>query len=276
MNTCPWPADFTSCGGDMCEPLKSMEPEDQAKFIQYATDTLDSSTNGIFGVCEVTIRPCTTGCESGMQWLSYFGRGPYPWGELSVGSWVPFLWAGQWYNLGCGCTNSCSCAIEGARSLLLPGPVQGVTKILVDGVELPASAYKVMYGRALVRTDGERWPACQDLLADPTEPNTFEVTYMKGVPVPTGGQLAVGKLACELAKAYCGDKSCELPQRLQTLTRQGVTIGFQDSFQNLDMGRTGIYAIDSWIASVTKPKPFVSVASPDKRPNGNRGSQWVR
>jgi hypothetical protein len=131
-------------------------------------------------------------------------------------------------------------------------------------VLIDPSAYRVMYSRLLVRIDGGVWPSCQNLLGDPeTDPDTFLVEYTKGVPVPVGGQMATGVLACELAKAYCNDSTCRLPQRLQTVTRQGVTIGFQDSFEDLKEGGTGIWAIDSWIVTITKVQPRASVRSVD-------------
>src|SRR5699024_472918 len=134
--------------------------------------------------------------------------------------------------------------------------------VRIDGNVLPDSAYRVDYGNILIRTDGQTWPAVQDMLADPSELNTFEVTYKRGIEVPAGGQFAAGVLACELAKAYCGDQTCELPKRVQTVTRQGVTVGFMDQFEGLEEGKTGIWSIDSWIASVNRVGTFASVMSP--------------
>jgi hypothetical protein len=151
---------------------------------------------------------------------------------------------------------------SGPTVLNLPGPVQSVSKVLIDGVVLPATSYRVANQRQLIRTDGETWPSCQDMLAASTEPNTFEVTYVRGIPVPIGGQVAAGSLACELAKAACGDESCALPQRLQSITRQGLTVAMQLEGETFD-SQTGIWAIDSWVASVNKPKSFVSVRSVD-------------
>jgi hypothetical protein len=86
--------------------------------------------------------------------------------------------------------------------------------------------------------------------------NTFQITYQRGVPVPTGGQLAAGLLACEYAKALCNDSSCQLPKRVQSISRQGVTVAaVLDSFDDIDTGHTGIWLIDSWVASVTKSAP---------------------
>jgi len=255
---CYWPVDYTSC--KECEALTSLDPEERAKFEQIASDMMWAWSDRLFGVCEVVIRPCRNDCGAGGSTPTFWGRGPYGGAERQ---WTPVLIGGVMHNMGCGCAGACTCAEEGPTSLRLPGPVEAVTRVTVDGHLIPPTAYRVMYSRLLVRTDGGVWPKCQDLLAEADKPNTFEVAYRKGVPVPIGGQMATGVLACEMAKAYCGDDTCRLPQRIQTITRQGMTIGFQDSFEDLKQGGTGIWAIDSWIASITMPRASASVRSVD-------------
>lgn len=258
-DSCYWPVDYSSC--NECEALTSLSPEERAKFEQIASDMLWAWTDGVFGICEVTVRPCRSDCAGVPGGDTFWGRGPYPSGGHM---WTPVLIGGVVHNIGCGCAGVCSCAEEGPTSLRLPGPVQAVDRVTVDGrVLLPQLQYRVAYQRLLIRTDGGVWPKCQDLLAESDKPNTFEVQYRKGVPVPIGGQMATGVLACELAKAYCNDSTCKLPQRLQTVTRQGVTMGFQDSFADLKEGGTGIYAIDSWITTINRPRPNATVRSPD-------------
>lgn len=267
---CNWPINYSACGatpGDPgadppipastgCKALDDLTPEEREAFEQMAAAMLWNWTGQVFGVCEVTIRPCRSGCASASRWReTFWGRGPYPWqGLIDSGSWVPLLIAGQWYNMGCGCAGTCSCAEEGPSALRLPGPIVTVSEVKIDGVALAPTEYQVLYSRLLVRLDGTPWPACQNLLADSGQPNTFEVTYSRGVEVPLGGQIAAGVLACELAKAACNDSSCQLPKRVQAITRQGVTIGFSDDFSGLDDGRTGIWLIDSWTASVKAPQ----------------------
>jgi len=92
----------------------------------------------------------------------------------------------------------------------------------------------------------------------------FAVTYRQGLEVPAGGRWAAGAYACELLAACMGG-DCELPQRVQTLTREGVTMSFLDPMEFLDHGRTGVAATDTWIASVN-PHGLVApstVYSPD-------------
>lgn len=271
---CDWPVSYADCSGE-CAAYENWPAESraemQAAFEQMAADLLSAWTNGLFGVCPTVIRPCTSDCGGPNPSSTFWGRGPrfdppFPragTGGFGTGSWVPILLNGAWSNLTCGCAGVCSCSMEGPTSLALPGPVQSVAGIRIDGVPLPPDAYRVASNRWLIRTDGGVWPACQNLLADASEEGTFEVTYLRGIPVPTGGQIAAGRLACELALAACNDGACALPARLQTITRQGITVGFMDTFEGLQDGHTGIWTIDAWIASVTRPKSTATVRSPD-------------
>lgn len=287
--TCPWPVLYADCGG-ACDysAWGEQAAAAQAVFEQMATDLLWNWTNRIFGACPVVYRPCRSECDGYQAYSTFWGRGPgydptFPrWGTSQgfnsagggvggTSGWVPVLIAGDWFNVGCGTCGEarCSCSLEdGTRSLRLPGPVQSVTEVLVDGEVLPPTAYRVDYGRLLIRTDGGTWPACQDLLAEPDQPNTWQVTYVKGVAVPVGGLVAAGRLACELSKSYCGDETCELPENMTQLTRQGLTVTFDSTWETLQAGGTGtgIWSIDGWVASVTRPKPFASVRSVDVKP----------
>ena len=255
---CDWPVSFAGCS--TCTPLDAMNVEEKALFEEAAVDYLWRWTDRVFGVCDVTIRPCRTQC-AGSEVPSFWGKGPFPGGHLPY--WVPVLIGGSWHNVLCGaCSGVCECE-GGTYSLRLPGPVVSVTTVMVDGEELPHESYRVDNKGALVRVDGQVWPPCQDIRSPSTEPGTFEVTYQRGTEVPTGGQIAAGVLACELAKAACNDASCALPQRVQSITRQGVTIAVLDAFDDVDAGHTGIWIIDSWVASVTKPRARSTVRSPD-------------
>src|SRR3546814_14899634 len=77
------------------------------------------------------------------------------------------------------------------------------------------------------------------------EADTWSILYNRGYPVPAGGQVAAGLLAVELAKAACGDKSCGLPQRVQAITRQGVTIAVLDAFADTDTRHTALWLLGS-------------------------------
>lgn len=235
-----YPSDCTAMD-EVAEPLV---------FEQIAADYLRAWTG--YGTCPVLLRPCRSDCDS---FATFWGYGPFTRGTAARKSrgfgWGPALINGQWYNLGCGaCGDDCSCG-SGAAALRLPGPVAAITTVLVGGELLHSSAYRVDNHALLVRTDGGAWPTCQDMSEPADGPNAFSVDYLHGIEVPIGGQLAAGALACELAKATIGDTSCQLPRRIQTIARQGLTTTFLDSMDDLDKGRTGIWLVDSWVASVT-------------------------
>lgn len=264
MAPCDWPIDYSACGG-ACKALNTLTLEQREQFEQAAIEILWNTTNRVFGVCEVTVRPCKIDCGGRNARSSFWGRGPFPWtGSIDAGSWVPLLIAGQWYNMGCGCAGKCQCDAEGPSALRLPGPVVSVEEVWVNGTQLDPSEYRVMYGRLLVRADGTAWPSCQNLLGDPmTDDDTFAIVYRRGVEVPQGGRLAAGMLACELAKAYCRDATCQLPQRISSVVRDGITVTLMDNFADLKDGSTGIWVIDNWTTSVNRPRPFAGVRSVD-------------
>lgn len=269
---CSWPVIWPDCDpdgepGPKCGPLVDMTEEQRQTWITLAGDLLSAWTSGQFGLCEVTLRPCRSNCHDGRS--TFYGSGP----GRSGAPWSPALVGGQWFNISCGtCGDRCSCGH--VEALTLPGPADSVVEVTIDGLVLDPAAYRIDNRRYLVRQDGGSWPDCQDLEADEDSPGTFVIRYLRGRPVPLGGQLAAGKLACELAKAACNDRGCELPRRVQSITRQDVSIQMLDTFDDLDEGRTGIWLIDSWLASVTKPARPTRVLSPDLPRERGRRTTW--
>lgn len=266
--TCPdWPITYP---GD-CMAMDAVA--DPLVFEQMAVAYLWNWTGRSYGTCPVAVRPCRSDCDGAS---TFWGWGPFPNGSAQGRMWGPALVNGQWLNVGCGrCGDECGCEQAGFTALRLPGGIVEISAVLVDGAALPPTgAYRVDNGSLLVRTDGEPWPMCQDMTLPPTEPNTFQVDYIAGAEVPIGGQIAAGALACELAKAATSDSSCQLPRRIQTVARQGVTVSFLDSMDDLDKGRTGIWIIDSWVASVTNPPVPSRVYSVDLPRPRNRVTTW--
>lgn len=272
---CNWP--LAHCGEpvtgeEVCSSLSALNPEMRELVEEMAVSYLWNWTKQLFGTCPVTIRPCQEQCSS--QWTTYRGRGGFnnylPWTEGNPGPLNPALFAGQWYNLGCGGCDSDPCSCSFVPEVDLLGPVDSVTQILINGVVLDPAKYRVDNYRYLVRVDGGQWPVCQNMTDDPTDlaGNSFEVTYNIGAAVPAGGRIAAGKLACEIAKMACGASGCQLPQRVQSVTRQGVNMTLLDSFDMLyKQGVTGLTLVDMWVASVNAPiaKTGFRVASPDRR-----------
>lgn len=250
---CAWPVDY--CGCSVPDAYDALEPEVKATYEGMATEYLWRWTGRVLGLCEVTVRPCRQNCSTVDSH-----------GIVLSSSWGPVIINGQWWNIGCGrCGNTCGCG-SAAPALVLPGPVDSITEVLIDGVVIDPTTYRVDNHRLLIREETWGWPLCQDMNLPLGEPNTWAITYQRGVAVPTGGQIAAGVLAVELWKAACRDPSCALPSRVQSITRQGVTIAVLDSFDDVDQGHTGIWLIDSWVASVTKAPARARVYSPDVRP----------
>lgn len=235
-----------------------------------AVDFLWKWTGQRFGNCEITVRPCKQTCYDGLwSWPIISLTGAPLLSDTDVPLFTDeddILTAGSMGIVGshCGaCRNECSCTV--VHEVLLPGPVLEVTEILINGEELPLSMCRIDDYCRLVRLDGREWPICQDISAAYDAPGAWAVTYRRSQPVPPGGGLAAGALAVELAKAYCNDSSCRLPKRTTTITRQGVTTVFFDSFTDLQAGRTGIWEVDSWVNTQIKPRAEGVVRSPDLR-----------
>lgn len=248
----------TELGGEeTCEALEDLDEASRERVEEMATELLWGWTGRKYGLIETTVRPCRESAR------------PHPYSFLGTRGtgWSPALVGGEWLNLYCGACpgEKCTCADDSAYHLRLPGPVYGIDEIHVDGEVLPSSAYRLAHG-VLVRVDGEPWPMCNDDTAPVDEPGTaaWEITYQRGYEVPEGGRIAGYLLACELGKALAQDQECRLPQRVQSVTREGVTMSILDGFEGLDDGKTGIWEIDAWIASVNVPRPSPSrVYSPD-------------
>lgn len=182
--------------------------------VAAASEILYHLTAQRFGTCEVTLRPCRRSCYDAWPHVNWWEYGSYP---------RPYWYAGVWYNMGCGsCGDNCSCV--GLDEAVMPGPINDVISVKVDGVTLTNNVnYRVDDYRKLVRIDGVLWPFCQDLTLPDTEPNTWSATIEFGEPVPVMGQLAVGELAGEIVK-YLLCLECQLPQGIVDISRQGISM----------------------------------------------------
>lgn len=205
-----------------------------ASRIAMATGILFSLTGAQWpGICTDTIRPCFCACQP----------------------------------------SACTCGPVGG--LELPGvPVVSIVEVLIDGVALAASEYRLIDRSSLVRV-GAGWPSAQDLSLAASEPGTWQVTYEWGALPPPGGAVAAAVLACELLLAADPSKrgQCRLPQRVQTISRQGVTMTVKDDLAALfDKGRTGLPEVDLWLGSVLRGRERrrAAVIVPDQRVRHHR------
>lgn len=225
---CGWTPIDTSCCADFWATLT---PAEQTTATNVAAFVIWAATGRRYGPCDVTVRPCGPSCNDN-------GVVGYSW---SNGSFVPYVVNGVWYN--CTCVGGCSC--EPSQQVYLPGPVASVSSVTVDGLVVPAASYRVDDDRWLVRTDGDIWPQCQDYDVD-SGAGTFVVSYARGEPVPAHLLTAAGIYACEWAKS-CQGKTCELPSRVVSLSRQGTTFQLTDIDALLARGLTGIQRVDQLI-----------------------------
>lgn len=100
----------------------------------------------------------------------------------------------------------------------------------------------------------------------PWTPCNVEITYTYGTPVPVAGKMAARKLALEFARLWSGDENCELPQRVTSVSRQGVSYTIIDNQEFIDELRTGLYEIDLFLKT-TNPdnaRRKSKVFSPDQ------------
>jgi hypothetical protein len=376
--TCqPWttPAEVRACCGGLSPSY------DLTTSIQYASEILYRLSGRQFsGLCERTLRPCmgdNCGCRTDAAWGALAASGwhwamwPYPSSPVRLGGGLSG-WTNCW---GCGediggdgsfdagglCAGACD-----LPCVTLPAPISNVLEVVVNGVALPSSAYKVEAYRRLCRVDGGHWPCSNNLRGESvvntntvgeyavdatagawqmnvtvagtaqsftldatdtaasvqamieavygvgtvvvaggpadfgaTQPyvvewnvvalgavpeltgvvnvslsggdtdtvvmtvvepgalaghNTWHVTYEFGTPPPPGGRMAASVLACQIALNRCGGDGCVLPQRLQSITREGVSLAFADPLDFLTRGEVGIYEVDLWLNSVNPNK----------------------
>lgn len=233
---CSWPIIYT------CETPVDGDVQDWTE--QMAIEILWAASGRQFGLCTSTYRPCVRGCEGGDGQIN-------EWNIIGVKpllTWDP--WAGSIFaSIRCGCAAQvCSCTRLEVLDLW-DRPVRKVNEVIIDGDVLDESAYRLSKNR-LLRIDGESWPLCQDWTVDADQVGAWTVEYVHGRPAPFGGKVSAGILASELAKAVCNDDTCELPRRVQTVSRAGVTVGFVDPMQFLAEGKTGLYEVDLWLQSV--------------------------
>lgn len=89
----------------------------------------------------------------------------------------------------------------------------------------------------------------------------MRITYQIAGNLPPGTEGMVLWLAEQLLRSFTGD-SCQLPERVTSITRQGVSWTMIDTMDFLDKGLTGMARIDQWIALIRRLYPPVSIIDP--------------
>jgi hypothetical protein len=231
--------------------------------LRLATFTLYSLTGRQFGTVTLTLRPCNAPLLPPLYQV-YPVNLINPWGTDEGNTYYPlYIQNGVWHNAGCAGINCCgaTCEVE------LPKTVS-ITSVVIDGATVDPSAYRIDNGFLLVRTDGACWPQCQNLDKN-TGVGTWSVTGVFGRAVPDEALDAAGILACEIGKAIKG-QPCRLPQRMQSLTRAGVSVQFPGVNSYLDRGLTGLNEVDQLVVQFNpnrltqSPKVFSLDQSPNR------------
>lgn len=102
----------------------------------------------------------------------------------------------------------------------------------------PSNYYLVDHAVIHVKA-GTAWTPC----------NT-EVTYSYGTPVPVAGKMAAKTLATEFIKLWTEDETCQLPQRVTSVSRQGVSYTILDNQEFIEELRTGLLVVDLFLKTV--------------------------
>lgn len=132
-------------------------------------------------------------------------------------------------------------------------PVVSIDSVTYQGSVLPPSDYWVENSQNLILRNG----ACWDLNSG------VQVVYNSGIRPPEAGRMAAVRLANEFILAVSDPGECRLPDRVTSISRQGVSYDLLDPQDFLTEGRTGIYEIDLFIKAANpvnakkKPRVFI-------------------
>ena len=245
--SCDWPVD-RGC-------LPELPPEDDPTYEErlaeqnaaedLAVQILWALSGRQFGVCETLVRPCPPeACGGGMRAGSTWDQTATPY--------IPTYEYGRWVNYTCGCSTRCNAA--GPRTIHLPGPVQGIVTVTINGEVIDPSEY-VLEGDILYRKGGQ-WPP-QDYNKPLDEDGTWSILYLKGNPVPAAAGVFVGLLAKEFLAACSGD-TCRLPRNVVMTTSRGITKTYDPSAMYAN-GKTGLSEIDMWLSAIN---PYAILSAP--------------
>lgn len=243
---CTWPVAMIC----LPEDAKGVTAAEDVARLQAAIDTavsvLWSFTGRQYGCCPRIVRPCPRECETQQAWQPGWG-------------WYLDLYYADWRSIACSCGPACK--VGGPGVVHLPAPVCSVTAVTIDGAVADPSTY-VLEGDRLYAKSGQ-WPS-QNLRVPAGEPGTWTVEYLTGTPPPAGADQMVALLAGEFWNACKGGK-CRLPKRVQSISRQGVSMQMVDPNSLFENMQTGISEVDLWVAAVNPHRLSApsAVSSPD-------------
>lgn len=246
----PTPGQTSTCGlwatqDDLGAPCATgmFAPGLVQRMLQVASDILYELSGGQFsGLCTTTVHPMSSDCMP---------RGSLLWTRMRPDERVG--------------------GSLGKRITLGVYPLVSVSEVVIDGAVLDPDAYRIEDQRWLTRIDGGVWPWVD---ADwQQDPDAFRVVCGYGQAPPPAGVAAAAELACQLLLATDPNaEGCVLPQRVQAISRQGVSMAILDPMDFLREGRTGIYLVDLFLEAVnpTAARRRAQVLSPDIGPRVRR------
>lgn len=136
-------------------------------------------------------------------------------------------------------------------------PVWSVNQVRVgnDQRVIDPSEYELFNGSSIRPSIGASWRAN----------GPIEVTYTGGAYPPESGKRAARVLANELLKSRRGRNDCQLPERVTSVSREGISMTVLDGQEFLDHGRTGIYEVDLFLKAANPSGALnkTRVLSPD-------------
>lgn len=160
------------------------------------------------------------------------------------------------YQIDWGPTHNSTFLWYGKQFRLRNRPVTEIVELKVGDTVIDPTHYELLDSAILKRT-GEAWSPCEA----PT------VTYNFGVRPPALGRMAARRLANELILAANDSADCALPTGVTNVSRQGIDLKIFDPMDFMDKGKTGLYEVDLFIATVNPggARARSRVFSPDMR-----------
>lgn len=188
-------------------------------------------------------------------------------------------WTGEctdtWYPTGADCFERMRTPIYGrthADRIRLPGyPVVEVEQVVIDGEAVSDERYRIEDSRWLVWIPDEDTPGA---VRSWPRVEGWYITYVYGTLPPPGGREAAAALGQQLALSCSptGDGECRLPERVTSITRQGLTMAILDPLTLFSEGRTGLVEVDMWIEAqrLGVARRPAGLVVPGRKPAGHR------
>lgn len=84
----------------------------------------------------------------------------------------------------------------------------------------------------------------------------YVVNYLYGMDPPEAGKRAAMRLASEIMKAITDPDNCALPERVTSVSRQGVNYTVLDPQEFINDGKTGLFEVDLFINAANPAKAY--------------------